>query len=303
MTRISTAYLAQQNISRIQKSNVELAKASYQLTSGYKAERYEEIAGDTNQLLNLVDLQNNNNTYIKNLQNSAAQLKAMENALQSLADSLIEAVNLATLGRNENEADVRATLAPKAEGIAQTFYNTINSKFEGRYLFSGQASEVQPLSAIPTGNPAPPAGPAPTAYYNGDTNKLQVVTGPGTNSDFGVTGDEQGFANMLSGLQALIFGLQNDSEVDLDGAIDRLNTAQTDISNMLGQIGGSLSGFQLISDRHDNVNTFMQDRIDELEKADITEVTIKFSQEEAALNAALSITGRILSISLLNYLR
>ena len=47
----------------------------------------------------------------------------------------------------------------------------------------------------------------------------------------------------------------------------------------------------------------MDQRIAELREVDLAEASTLFAQEEAALNASLSVTSRILNLSLLNFLR
>lgn len=299
--RVATAFQTQTSLNQMQKSNSSLQSLTAQITSGLRAQRYEEIAGDANQLLNLQDLRAKTDTYIKNLDAADSLLKAQESALNTVSDLLVEAANLYTLGRNENSAEVRATLAPKAEGIAETFWNTFSSQFNGRYIFSGQASNVAPIQTVPTANPFP-GDPPPTTYYTGDSTRLATISSPGVTDSFGVTGDNLGFARIVAGLESLMFGLQNNSEADLDGAIDLLRQAQKDLGSMQGQIGGDLAGFELIKDRHENNQIFVQERIDEVEKVDIAEAMTQFSQEEAALEASLLTITRLLQIRLLDFL-
>ncbi|MBI1363569.1 MAG: hypothetical protein GC134_06260 [Proteobacteria bacterium] len=299
--RVATAFQTQTSLTQMQQSNASLQTLTAQITSGLKAQRFEEIAGEANQLLNLKDLQGNTDIYIKNLESADAMLKAQESALNSISDLLVEAANLYTLGRNENAADVRATLAPKAQGIAETFWNTFSSQYNGRYIFSGQASNVPPIQTSPTANPFP-GDPPPTTYYTGDSVRLATITSPANADSYGVTGDNIGFARIVAGLESLIFGLQNDSEPDLDGAIDLLRQAQKDLGSMQGQVGGDLAGFDLIKERHTNNQIFIQERIDDVEKVDVAEAMTKFSQEQATLQASMITITRLLNVRLLDFL-
>jgi flagellar hook-associated protein 3 FlgL len=300
--RVASAFQIKTSLTQMQRSNSNLQTLTSQITSGLRAQRFEQIAGDANQLLKLQDLRANTEIYVKNLQASDTMLKAQESALSSISDLLVEAANLYTLARNENSAEVRATLAPKAQGIADTFWNTLTSQISGRYVFSGQASNVPPIQSSPSGNPFP-GDPPPTTYYTGDSNRLATLSGPGVVSPYGVTGDNIGFARIVAGLEALIFGLENNSEVDMDGAIDLLRGAQKDIGSMLGQVGGDMAGFDLIKDRHQTNLIFIQERIDEVEKVDVAEAMSKFSQEEATLQASMLTITRLLNLRLLDFLR
>ncbi len=301
VSRVSTAFSTQTGVLQLQKSNSSLSDLTYQVSSGLKARSFEGLSGDANQLLNLKDVSKNSQVYINNINTAKSRLRAQEGALQTLSDLIAEAANLYTLGRNENSAEVRATMAPKAEGLAESFYEVFKTKFDGKYIFSGQASEQEPVTASPAASIFP-GDPPPTTYYTGDTALPIVITGPGNTKNYGVTGDDTGFARLKAGLETLWYGLQNNSVTDIDGAIDLLEGAQSDVSNMLGEVGGQINGLNLISDRHDGNILFLQERVDDIEKVDITEALTKFSQEESTLQASMLVLGRLSNLSLLNFL-
>lgn len=300
--RVATSYMNQQSLLRMQQNNADLELTSYQITSGLKAQQFSDISEDVAQLLDFQDLYANNDQYVENLNLVNTRLSSMENALQGMSDLLVEAANLYTLGRNENTADVRATLAPEAEGLTESFYSLFKTEYNGRFVFSGAAGDRAPITVSPTANTAP-GFPAPTTYYNGDSQRPQVVSATGLTQEYGVTGDEQAFADMKAGLEALWYGLENNSETDIDAAIDYLNTAQTEISGLLGQVGGQQNSFDLLINTHENTNIFLESRISELQDVDIAEATTKFAQQEAALQASMLVITRLSQLTLLDFIR
>lgn len=300
--RVASFFSNQLSLTQLQKSNARLGDLTFQISSGLKARRFEDMATEANTLLNLKDVRANTNTYIENIDSAQSRLRAMEGALQAMVDIVVEAANVWTLGRNENAPDVRATMAPKAEGLTESFYELMKTRFDGRYLFSGQASGTIPISGTPVANTFP-GDPPPTTYYTGDTELLQVVTANTSVQQYGVTGDELGFARLKAGLEALWFGLENNSEADLDGAIDLLNQAQSDLSDLLGTVGGQLSGMNVIKDRHESNLSFMQERIDVLEKVDVTEAISLFTQEQAVLEASMLTLTQSNQLTLLDFIR
>ncbi|MEC9291827.1 MAG: flagellin [Pseudomonadota bacterium] len=301
VTRISTSFLNSTLVNRLQTSNVQIAKNTYQISSGLEARRYEDISTETNALFDLKELRSSNERYIRNIEDVTARLSSSENALQGLSDLMADASNLWTLGRNENSAESRAALAPKAEALTRTFYQLFQTQFEGRYIFSGQASENPPLNQSPTANISP-GNPAPTTYYTGDVARPSVITGEGIQIPYGVTGDQQGFADMLAGLEALWFGLENNSTTEIDNAIELLNNAQTELSDMLGEIGGQIESLNLLKDRHESANINITERVDDIEKADITEAISNYSANQAVLESSMAILARLQSTSLLDFI-
>ena len=302
MTRISTNYQFQTNVSNMQKLNVSLNKSSYQISTGLKAQNFQDIATDVNELLNLQDQGSLNKQYVKNIETAQSRLSSAESAVQGMVDLVIDAANVWTLGRSENTPETRASLAPKAEGLAEAFYALFNTQYDGRYIFSGAAGNQPPVTSSAAANTFP-GNPAPTTYYNGDTQTMQLISGTGSVNNYGIAGDNQAFADMKAGLEALWFGLENNSETDIDGAIDLLTSAQAGLSDILGEIGGQKSALTLVQERHENTNAFLTERTDELEKVDVAAAMTKFNQELASLEASMAVITQLNGLSLIDFIR
>lgn len=300
--RISTNQLSQAIIKQMQDQSSKIADTSYQISSGYKSQSLSGVADEASQLLTMRELKSNNDTYIKNIETVTARLKATDSTLQSLSDLMVEAKALSTTARNESSAAARSTLAPQAQGLAQTFFSVLQTEFDGRYLFSGQNAGVSPISGSPTATSAP-SDPPPTTYYLGDSSKPSVITGSGTSESYGITGDDTMFSRIKAGLEALMFGLQNDSDIDIDGAIDLLDKAKDSLSDSVGEIGGQIKSFDLQTAKHTSNQSFLTERIDDIDKVDIAEALTEFTQQQASLEASMAVISRVSSLSLLDYLR
>lgn len=300
--RVSTLTRHDTSINRIRDTNSRIAELSYQITSGFKGNRFEDYANESNQMLNLKDFTRSSNIYVDNIKTMTTRLEATEEALESMQNLALEAASLRTLANSETSPEARASMAPKAQGIAESFYNIFNSKFEGRYIFSGQRSEEPPTTVTATANPAV-ALPAPTTYYTGDTAKNQSIISPGTTETYGVTGDHPAFASFKAGIEALWFGLENDSDVDIQGAITLLEEAENQLNNLSGEVGGQINGLRLTQDRHQNAVLFTQERVDDLEKVDVSEALTEFEQVKTQLEASMLVITQTNQLSLLDFIR
>ena len=302
VTRVATGYQNQESLRQLQQTNVDLAKTTFQITTGFKDDSLSGFATDANALLDIYDLQSNTDMYMENISTAKSRLQSTESALQGMNDLLSEAASLWTLGRTENSAETRAALAPKAESITNTFYNIFNTKFDGRYIFSGQNGAEAPTNATATST-AFPGSPVPTTYYIGDSAKPAIISGPGQTTQYGVTGDETAIANIKAGLEALWYGLENNSETDIDQAIAALTDAQEELSSLLGDVGGQLSSFTQLETRHENQKVFLQEQADDLDKVDIAEAMTTLTQQEATLQASMLVITSVNQLSLLDFLR
>jgi flagellar hook-associated protein 3 FlgL len=300
--RIATSFQNQNTLRGLRQSEADLALSTYQISSGNKARTLADVPTDANRILTLREVQARNVVYTSGMTSASNSLKATEAALQSMTDLLEDAAQTATLGRNENSAATRASLAPKAKSLADTFYNVLNTQFQGRYLFSGQNGLERPVNGVAA--PATfPGSPLPTAWYTGDSSLPAVVTGPGTTQTYGVTGDDPALVKMKAGLEALWNGLQTNNLTDIDNAITVLKEARTDVSSALGRVGGELNTFTLLGERSTQQREFLTEQLNDLEKVDVAEAITTFSQQQATLEASMSIIAQINQLSLLNFLR
>ena len=199
MTRIATYFQNQSSLRSLQQANEGMALSTYQITTGNKSNKLADLSSDINQILTLREVLRQNETYTANITNAKNFLSSTESALSGITDLLSEASATATLGRNENSASTRASLAPKAQSLAEAFYNLMNTQFNGTYVFSGQQGTQGPLSGTASATPFPGA-PVPTTYYQGDTDPVTTVTGPASTTSFGILGNEEAFAEIKAGL-------------------------------------------------------------------------------------------------------
>lgn len=302
VTRIATYFQNQNSLRNLQQANEGIALTSYQITSGNKARKLADTANDSTQIMDLRNVLGRTATYQGNITTATNRLKAAENALSGMTDMLTEAASVATLGRNENSAATRASLAPKVQAIVETFYSLFNTEFEGNYIFSGMDGDKAPVAGTGTAT-AFPGLPLPTDWYQGDSTPPTVSTGPSSSLQYGVPGNEEAFAQMKAGLEALWYGLENNSISDIDNAITSLEAARTGLSVMQGRVGGQINTLDQISTRHSTQQQFLQEQLDGLEKADISEALTTFSQQQATLEASMLIISQVNQLSLLDFLR
>jgi flagellar hook-associated protein 3 FlgL len=302
MSRIATYFQNQSTLRTLQNANQGISLASYQVSTGLKAQRVSDFDADTNRVLTLRDVQKRTNIYLGNLTNANNTVKATEGALQQLSDLIGDSISTATLGRNENSANTRKTLAPKAQSMAESFYTLLKTQYNGTYLFSGSNGQTAPTNTNAAAA-AFPGAPVPTTYYQGDNQLPGIMTDNGTTLEYGVLGNDPALANLKAGLEALWQGLQTNNVTEIDNAVSALNQAKTGISTLLGRVGGQIKTIDLVKERHETQQTFLKDQLDNLEKVDVSEAIVRVNQQQATLEASSALITRINGLTLLNFLK
>lgn len=302
VSRIATSSQNLASLRNLQEANRGMALSTYQITTGLKTRTLSEDAGNSYKLLTLRDVQTRTNTYMSNLGNVNNQLKATENALTQMTDLLSEATALATSGRNENSGETRASLAPKAQALAEGFYNLLNTQYNGMFLFSGSNANTSTIS----GNAAPtafPGEPLSTAWYQGDTQLSSTVNGADSTLEYGVLGNSETFSKLKAGLEGLWYGLQNNNVTEIDTAIATLNSAKSLLSTTVSNVGGQMNNVEQFTERYTKQTAFLQDSVDAIEKVDVSDALVTFSQQSSTLQASMMIISQMSQISLLDYIR
>lgn len=299
--RVTNMYQAQTSLARIQNSSEDVFNSDYQVSTGLKSSKYSEVAADLSQILQTKESQSKIESYSKNLTTTESYLNSVETSLQSMKSILTEATSLATLAKSENTAEQRAALSATAEGLAENLDSLMNQQFQGKYIFSGQAGNVPTTDGT---SPKVYAGvPSDTSYYQGDLEKKSTVVAEGDVLKYGIIGDDQGFADLKAGIEALWYGLQNNNEASLTGSLDLINNAQDSFGSMLGIIGGEMKQVDILQEQHSNTTDFLAEQLQELQGVDSAKAISDLKSNEAVLEANLSLIARQNQTSLMDFLK
>lgn len=298
--RVSNLYQSQTNLARIQQSAHDVFKSDSQVSTGLKSEKYSEVATDLSQILGTKESQAQLESYTKNLTTTESYLQSVETSLQSMQSILTEATSLATLALSENTAEQKQSLAATAKGLAENLDSLMNQQFQGKYIFSGQASNV------PTTNGTSPKQytgmTSDTSYYQGDVERRTTLVAEGTVLEFGITGDDQGFADLKAGIEAIWYGLENNDDASLKGGLDLINSAQDNFGSMIGVVGGEMKQIDILQEQHENTGDFLAEQLQALQGVDSAEAISNLKSNEAILEANLSLMARQYQVSLLDFL-
>lgn len=302
VSRISTYYQNSETLRTLQSSADAMNLTSYQVTTGYKAKTLADVSADAQQILTLRDAQSRTDTYLSNLTSAKNSIQATESALQQMTDLLTDANNLATLGRNENDATTRAALAPKAQSLTESFYDLFSSQYNNQYLFSGSNGAQAPIAGSGAAT-AYPGSPLSTTWYQGDDQLPVTMSGTDLTLQYGVLGNDDAFAKLKAGLESLWYGLQNNDMTEVDNAVAALEDAKTGLSGLLGSVGGQLNSIDLLEQRHTDQQSFVSTQLDDLEKVDMSQALTLFSQQQSTLQASMLVISKMSQLTLLDYLR
>ncbi|MEM9421612.1 MAG: hypothetical protein AAF986_03745, partial [Pseudomonadota bacterium] len=237
----------------------------------------------------------------------------------------VDALKAATSG---DRAGIIAT-ANTAESTLGVVFSALNSRFDGRSLFAGDAASnpalgdlsqlLSDIEAIATGTGSvadkmaavdtyfAAGGTFDTTIYQGGTGDAAPVTLP---SGFEVapidTANESAFKNMIKGLAitAQTYKLPPVDYVDwVRQGADLIRSAQDDLVVAEAAVGDTVNRIAEAAETEKDQLRLAAETLDRIIGRDAFEAASEVQDFEARLQAAYTLTSRLGQLSLTNYLR
>ena len=308
-TRISDSNLFADALRFGRAARADLSRLQNQAASGKRLTSAADDPVAASRVLGLRSSLEQIEQFKRNISSGQTRLESTEAAISDLGEVLIRIRELAV------SADVEEPQFDLLrEEIEQRFAQILgiaNARFGDGFLFSGFATGTAPVTQ--TGQFS---DPAPIVAFNGDSGAIFVQADESSRVQVNVTARELFFGstdaddvadapnvNIFNVVQDLINRLDDPAtngrpvEVldELDAALDQVNRIQ-------GRLGSRSNRLQTDSTKIDALRLVAERERSLLEDADLIEVITELQSREAAFQATLGVTARIIQPTLLDFL-
>lgn len=289
----SNQYHATMN-SALQAANEGLSQVMQQMASGQRVLKPSDdsiatlrLARLSREEASLAQYRDNIGALQSRLQTSEVTLDSIQEDLQAARDLLVWAAD----GGNTS-ADLNAM-----SGSLKTLHDSLlylaNSKnAEGRYLFSGTASDQPTVDA---------------AYaFKGNTASQQVAVGERMSVAANVTLEDMGA--LLKQLDALSTQLATPgvtaaaAHADVQAALDQLDLGLNAVAGKIGQLGGRQTILATLENNHASVSLANQQSALDLGQIDYGEAATRLNSYTLALQATQKAYAKVSALSLFDAL-
>lgn len=238
--------------------------------------------------------------YRENISALSTRLQQNEALLDGMSTDLLEARDLlvwAADGGNTPE-DV-AAMAGSLKSLRDSLFYTANSRDqEGRYVFSGTATNTATVSFDATQPPGSRYG------WTGNAGMQQVVVGNGITQSANVPLDQA--AALLNQLDRTIATFEtgtasvNDPAVraELTATLTSVDAGIDDINTLIAGLGGAQNTLRTLGDNHANVSLSNQQAGLTLGALDYSEAAVKLQGYTTALQATQKAYAKVSGLSL-----
>jgi len=309
--RVTQAALARAALSNIQRAQGNIASSQEQLATGRRINRLSDAPLDAAQAQRLHSYSSKVQQYQRNLERAQSQIEYAAATTQELSDVFIQAREICLRGADSATGpDERRSLAVAVDQLLDTLMRRANASFNGRYIFAGTADDAPPFTAEldETGNLGAIA-------YSGDSGRIELQVGPHARLQTNEPGStvfvdpatgETSFDALIE-LRDLLRNPDGRSETEtcqaLSAHVGQVAEAHERIVDAASRFGWRSSQLEFTRTTLDNMMLSDTELLSSLEDADFATAALQLSTQEAALEAALAVSARILTTSLLEYLR
>ncbi len=227
------------------------------------------------------------------LESTAASLTAVNDFLAQAEGWAQTALPLST--------EERSSMAGAIQDISDQMLSLANSKTDGRFLFSGSLTAVEPFAVSST-------SPTPPYEYKGNDAQMAINVGKDESESYNVPGEAVflgtgGGVDIFQGLQDLKTALEQDDSAAITVAGDKLADAVKQVQNGITKTKLMQKSMEISDSRLADQRNSIVTQIEGVQNADISKLAMEFQMQAIVLNALYDSTFRTSQLSILNFLK
>jgi flagellar hook-associated protein 3 FlgL len=235
--------------------------------------------------------------YQRNMDMSKIWLDLSGTTIEEGAEVAQQAQEIAqTLQDGTQSAEMRSALANDVGLLLDQAISLGNTQLAGRYIFAGYNTSTQPFTKTQIGG-------SDVVQYSGDSNDFQIQVGSQESLEIGKNGQELFIdSEFFDSLIRLKQAIENNDPAAIRQEANSLQGIQDFFNAQVSDIGIRQSRILEKQDILDGLKLNFENQIDDLENADMTQALLEVQERQNAYEVALAAAGKIMEVSLLDYL-
>ncbi|NYG58698.1 flagellar hook-associated protein 3 FlgL [Nocardioides daedukensis] len=292
--RVTQNMMVRQSLTAIETNSSRAAKLQEQLASGRRLNRPSDSPTDTIEAMRVRAEAAANKQFAANAQDGIGWLGQLDTTLASMTSQVRRARELALTGANEGAMSPasREALAVEVDQIRESLITQANTDYLGRPVFGGVTAGSKAYDADGTyiGTPA--------AVNRTVADGVSVRVDVDGLAVFGTAGD-----SLFDDLAALSSALRAGDGDEIRAGIDILAGRMTDLTNTQVDVGIRQKRLDDVLASSVDTELTLTARLSDLEDVDLVKTAIDVKLADVAYQASLASSARVLSTSLMDYLR
>ncbi len=320
INRITNSIMTNEALNQLGNNLSSLSAMQKKLSSGQNINRPSDDPIGLTRVLDLSNTIRTDDRYAANVQDALSEANTGDTVMGNMVDLVQRAQELATQGANfTNNQDGRNAIALEIDQIINQLVQLGNTDISGKYIFGGFKTDTAPFSR--NGDDITYNGTPTTESWQRSveiSRGIQLTTNINGDDLLGqvqVTAAAPPLPATYSASSHGLFKTLIDLKQDLQASGDpnqlteirnRLNELTTDLNTVLSNqaiVGSTTNRLQVTQDRLEERKSILTQQYSSLQDIDMPSLVANMNQQQNLFEASLSVTGRIMQTSLLDYLR
>ncbi|WP_340399612.1 flagellar hook-associated protein FlgL [Paenibacillus sp. FSL H8-0079] len=305
--RITNNMLSSQLLLNLNRNAQQMNNTQTQMATGMKINKpSDDPVGITYSLRYRAELASNEQ-YQKNVDSATSWLDFNDTVMDqagSIVQRLRELVVQGSTGTNPQSA--LDSIKEEVSQLKEQLIDVANSKLNGKYVFNGETYDIKPYDFTKDANGSSDTTDAASVIT--DTGKINFIVGESVQLPINVTGNEA-FGNededdnLFVVLNNIIQALSDGEQKELSNQLGNIDSRMDKMLAIRSEIGAKTNRIDLMMGRLDDLGVNLTDLQAKVEDADYAELVMKSKIQENIYNASLSAGSKIISPSLVDFLR
>ncbi|WP_046227671.1 flagellar hook-associated protein FlgL [Paenibacillus dauci] len=307
MLRVTNGMKNNQLLMNLNRNARAMQNTQEQMSTGMKINRpSDDPVGITYSLRYRADVASAQQ-YQKNVDSSISWLEYNDTVLTQTNDVMQKLRELTVQAANDtNPQSALDSINSEVAQLKEQFIDIANSQLNGKYIFNGQNYNEKPYqfsigadgTQDITNGASVQTDTGTVNYMVGDNIKLPINTTG--NEVFGQTGETDNVFNLLNNISA---ALKNGDIKELSNQLANIDTRVEKVLKAQSEIGAKTNRVELMQSRLGDMETNLTSLQSKVEDADYAKLLVKSQTQENIYTASLSAGAKIISTTLVDFLR
>jgi flagellar hook-associated protein 3 FlgL len=313
LNRIASSSLSDQAVGYLQNNLSILGRLQEKLSSGKNILRPSDDPIGLTRILDIANTQQSDERYIKNIDDALSETSIADSSMTNMVDLVHRVQELATQAASfTNNQNGLNAIANEIDTIINQVVQLGNTNIAGKYMFAGFKADTPPFSrggASPddisyTGTPA----------TEPDQRKVEIsknveigfnVNGQALLGSVAVSGTPAVATGtgLLNTLMSLKVNLQQGNLPNIRSSLDQIKTDLNGVLSLQARMGATTNQLELTKSRLNERKSILTQQYSSIQTIDTAKVVTDLNFQQNIFQASLSVSGKLLSTSLLDFIR
>ncbi|MEK4286205.1 MULTISPECIES: flagellar hook-associated protein FlgL [Paenibacillus] len=305
MLRVTSNMMNSQLLLNLNRNARTMNDTQLQLSSGRKINKpSDDPVGITYSLRYRAEL-SSNEQYTKNVDSALSWLDYNDTVLGQAGD-VVQKIRELTVqaGTGTNPQSALDSINSEVLQLKEQLVDIANSTLNGKYIFNGEQYNTKPYDFAKGADGTYDV----TKPITTDTGQIQFIVGEGVrmpistsgNDVFGRTGEADNLFTIINNISG---ALQSGDITAVSNQLANIDTRMDNLLTVRSEIGAKTNRVELMQERLSDLNINLTDLQAKTEDADYEGLIMQSKIQENIYNASLSVGAKIISTTLVDFIR